>query len=159
MGLLQTNDPVLADMGVVVVHHLLLAVHHRDHSEPVPEPAGKQRFVVRNLGRKLSKLFGCQFNISQLLANRPAAVRSGPFLAFCQFQIGLSGLFCRIRQLMAGVGYVRPENVHRCFQVLPAPVEQVDVCGILDVGGGHRGVQDQLTAVLFPANLSPYPRL
>ena len=30
-----------------------------------------------------------------------------------------------------------PENVHCCFQVLPAPVEQVDVCGILDVGGGH----------------------
>ena len=150
VGLLQTNDPVLADMGVVVVHHLLLAVHHRYHSKPVPEPAGKQRFMIRDLGRKLSQLFGYQFNISQMLSNCPAAVRSGPFLAFRQFQIGLPGLFCRIRQLMAGMGYVRPENVHCCFQVLPAPVEQVDVCGILDVSGGRRGVQNQLAAVLLP---------
>ncbi len=68
MGWLQTNDPILADMGVVVVHHLLLAVHHRDHSKPVPEPVGKQRFAIRNLGQKLSQLFGYQFNISQLFS-------------------------------------------------------------------------------------------
>ena len=93
MGLLQTNDPILADIGVVVVHHLLLAIHHRDHSEPVPEPAVKQRFVVRNLERKLSHLIGYQLNIPQLLSNCLAAVRSGPFLAFRQFQIGLPSLF------------------------------------------------------------------
>ncbi len=104
-------------------------------------------------------MFGYQFNISQMLSNCPAAVRSGPFLAFRQFQIGLPGLFCRIRQLMAGMGYVRPENVHRCFQVFPAPVEQVDVCGILDVGGGHRGVQDQFAAVLLPARFLLFGRV
>ena len=60
---------------------------------------------------------------------------------------------------MAGVGYVRPENVHRCFQVLPAPVEQVDVCGILDVGGGHRGVQDQLAAVFLSARFLLFGRV
>ena len=49
MGLLQTNDPVLGGMGVVGIHVLLLMVRRWDYGKALPEPARKQRLVVRNL--------------------------------------------------------------------------------------------------------------
>ena len=50
MGLLQTDDPIRADMGMVVVHVFLLAVHRWNHGKAVSEPAWEQRLILRNLG-------------------------------------------------------------------------------------------------------------
>ena len=93
MGLLQTDNTVVAAVGAVVVHFLLLPVHNRDHSQTVPQPAGKQGVCVRNQGRILFQLPGSQQDIIQLLSNGLPALRLGPLLAFRQFQIGFPGLF------------------------------------------------------------------
>ena len=60
MGLFQTDNTVVAAVGAVVVHFLLLPVHNRDHSQTVPQPAGKQGVCVRNQGRILFQLPGSQ---------------------------------------------------------------------------------------------------
>ena len=93
MGLLQTDDSVLADMGVIVVHVLLLAIHRWNHGKAVPGPARKQRLVLRNLGGVFFQLAGSQLNVTQLLADCLAAFRLSPFLAFCQLQVRLFCLF------------------------------------------------------------------
>jgi len=49
MRLLQTDDPVRAGVGVVVKHLLLLSIHHRDHGQTIPQPAGEPPSKVRNL--------------------------------------------------------------------------------------------------------------
>ena len=153
MGLFQANDPILAGMGVVIVHFFLLAVNHRDYGKTVSEPAGKQFLVIRNHGRVFLQLAGRQLDVTQLLADHLAAFCLGPFLAFGQLQIGFPGLLYGIRQFVAVMRHALPEFVHRRLQMLPALVEQVDVRRILDVCGSHRGVQKQFSPILFPACL------
>lgn len=46
--LLQTDDPVLTCVGVVVVHLLLLRVYQRDHLQPLLQPGWKPVFIVGN---------------------------------------------------------------------------------------------------------------
>lgn len=88
---------------------------------------------------------------------RPTALQwpSGilPASIFCSWPVSdrICVLFCRIGQLMAGMRDLFPDNAHRCLQVLPALVQQVNVGGIFDVSRRHRCIQNQLPTVLFLA--------
>lgn len=57
VGLLQTDDPILAGVGVVVVHLLLLAVHSWDHGKAILQPAWEKGFAA---GAKVANLFSCR---------------------------------------------------------------------------------------------------
>ena len=159
MGLLQTDDPILAFVGAIVVHLFLLAVHNGDHIQAVPQPAGVQGACAGNKRLIFFQLPGGLLDIVQLLTNGFPALGLGPLLAFGQLQIGLPGLFRGIWQLVAGMRHLFPQNVVCRFQMLPALVQQLDVRRIFDVSWGHRGVQKQFSSVLFPSFLFPLGRV
>ncbi len=118
MGLLQTDDPVGTDVGVVVEHFLLLGVNHRNHSQTVPQPAGKPPFKVRDLSLERFQLLHCQFNVIQLLAYSLPAFGSRPLLAFCEFEVGFSGLLGEMWKFVALMRNLFPQNLNGGFQVL-----------------------------------------
>lgn len=94
MRLLQTNDPICADMGAVVVHFLLLLVHCRDHGQAIAQPVGKKMVEVGYQSLKFFQLSGGKGNIIQLFAYCLPALCLGPFLTFSQFQIGFARFLC-----------------------------------------------------------------
>ncbi len=141
MGLRQADDSVRADVGVMDEHFLLLSVHHRKYSETVPQPAWEPLFKVRDLVFERFQPFPCQFNVIHLLANRLPAFGSCPLLAFGKLEVGFSGFLGGIGQFVTVMRDLFPQNLNGGFQVFTALVQQVDVCGVLDIGGRDCGVQ------------------
>lgn len=107
------------------------------------------QLYMRRKHHHLRQPFSCQCNILQLLPDVLLQQFRRPTLGFCNIQIGFPRFFPRIWQLMAGMRNLEPMIIDCHFQMLPALVQKLNVCGEFGVCRLNRCVHDKLSVILL----------
>jgi hypothetical protein len=147
MGLSQADNAVLNPPLPVLIEMPLLPVHLLNHQQsPIPKPRSDGQGCPSV--HQPSDVGQIAPQIAQLLTNRVTNLPSGGTALFGHLEIVAPGM------LPVGAGFAHPrllgrviELVEDAFTARPSGVEQMQVSGVVNIGGRHTGINDQLPVV------------